>query len=65
MAHASTVEEELENLRERKHSWSWSIPDPVIAESWGEFERWLRKRADPNGKFTDRVTYVIEAWSWA
>jgi len=61
----SSVALELENLRERRHSWSWLIPDEVIESSGSEFESWLRARARPDGTFADRVTYVIEVWTWA
>lgn len=63
--HQSSVEQELQDTRERKHSWSWEIPDAILDESMGEFERWLREHAGPDGHFVDRATYVIEAWRWA
>lgn len=62
--HESSIKEELDNLRARRHSWSWLIPDAIVADSMGEFEAWLRERADPDGRFVDRATYVIEAWRW-
>jgi hypothetical protein len=60
----SSVEDELDNLRERKHSWSWSIPDHIAEAAMERFEGWLRARAGPDGRFADRVTYVIEKWHW-
>lgn len=62
--HESSVEVEMENLRARRHSWMWLVPDAIVAESMGEFEGWLRQRAGPDGTFVDRATYVIEAWQW-
>jgi ubiquinone/menaquinone biosynthesis C-methylase UbiE len=62
--HESSVDEELTNLRERKHSWSWLIPDEVVESSWTAFEDWLESRAAPDGTFADRVTYIIEVWQW-
>jgi ubiquinone/menaquinone biosynthesis C-methylase UbiE len=63
--HKSSVGEELENLRVRKHSWMWLIPDAIIEVSMGKFEAWLRERAEADGTFVDRATYVIETWRWA
>jgi ubiquinone/menaquinone biosynthesis C-methylase UbiE len=62
--HESTVEEELRHVRERTHSWTWTIPDEILVLSMGEFEGWLRERADNRGRFTDRIRYVVEVWQW-
>jgi SAM-dependent methyltransferase len=63
--HESTVDEELRHVREHTHSWSWTIPDEILAASMGDFEGWLRARADADGRFADRTRYVVEVWSWA
>ena len=63
--HESTVEDELRHVREHTHSWSWTIPDEILAASMDEFEGWLRERADSAGRFADRTRYVVEVWSWA
>lgn len=63
--HESTVESELEKARSKTNSWSWEIPDDILAASMDEFEAWLRSHADAGGNLHDRFTYVIEVWSWA
>jgi SAM-dependent methyltransferase len=63
--HESSIKEELDNLRARRHSWMWLIPDAIINDSVGDFEAWLQERAEPDGTFVDRATYVIEAWRWS
>ncbi len=63
--HESTVAEELRHVREHTHSWSWTIPDHILADSMVEFEGWLRERADADGSFADRTRYVVEVWRWS
>jgi len=59
-----TVEDEFENLRTRRHSWMWEIPDALIEECSPEYEAWMREMARPSGKFVDRVTYLVQVCHW-
>ncbi len=58
----STVDEEMERLRNRSQSWTWQVPNDVFDDALPEYEQWLRAAA-PDG-WTDEVTIELEVWSW-
>lgn len=60
----STVESELVRLRARFFSWTWEVPVELLDACLPEYEAWLRSISSPDGRFADRVTYVIETARW-
>jgi SAM-dependent methyltransferase len=60
---AHSVDDELERLRRRTHSWTWQLPAEIFDSALSEYERWLRS-AVPGGSWTDEVTLVLEVWRW-
>jgi ubiquinone/menaquinone biosynthesis C-methylase UbiE len=61
-AETSTVDDELERLRNRTSSWTWQVPSDVFDDALPEYERWLRA-AVPGGSWTDDVTIELEVWT--
>lgn len=60
-----TVEQDLEDVRGRIHSWTWEVPDDILNDSLPEFTEWMYERfGPPDTELVDRQTYEIEVWTW-
>lgn len=61
-----TVKQDLDDVRERIHSWTWEVPDDILNESLPEFAEWMYERfGPPETELVDRQTYEVEVWRWA
>jgi SAM-dependent methyltransferase len=64
-SHKHTVADELEDIRERQHSWMWEIPDELFDLCLPEYEAWAIERyGSLDAEFVDEQTYEIEVWTW-
>ncbi|HVP05508.1 MAG TPA: class I SAM-dependent methyltransferase [Dehalococcoidia bacterium] len=58
----STVNEEMERIKNRICSWSWPVPEGPLVDAMPDYERWLQERT--GGSWTDKTTIELEVWRW-
>jgi hypothetical protein len=59
----STVAEELAQIRDRIHSWSWEIPDEIFDQLVPQGEKWaLEHFGSANVTLRRTVHYKLQAW---
>jgi len=64
-SHKHTVAGDLEDIRERRHSWMWEITDELFDLCLPEYEAWAIERyGSLDAEFVDEQTYEIEVWTW-
>jgi ubiquinone/menaquinone biosynthesis C-methylase UbiE len=65
LSHRHTVAGDLEDVRERRHSWMWEIPDELFDACSPEYEAWAIERyGSLQAEHVDEQTYEIEVWTW-
>ncbi|MBI2912595.1 MAG: methyltransferase domain-containing protein [Chloroflexi bacterium] len=60
-----TPAQDLEETRDRVHSWTWEIPDDVLRACLPEYEAWAQNFfGDLSRPFTGRVRHQLEVWTF-
>jgi ubiquinone/menaquinone biosynthesis C-methylase UbiE len=62
-AYGHKIEGDIQDIRDRTHSWTWEIPDHLLDALLPEFEEWLHEQFG-DGDLTDRVAYELEVYTW-
>jgi SAM-dependent methyltransferase len=64
-SHAHTIAGDVQDIRERKFSWTWEVPDELFDACLPEYEAWAIERyGSRDHEHVDEQTFEIEVWTW-